>query len=83
MRAARETIPATGKKAPPLSPLEVAMRLAALAADSMTDPSTNMLGAVGAERPDMATAWLTGATKAEAAATRRARRKRERILAIV
>ena len=55
MSAARETIPTTGKKNPPFSPADVAMRLAVLAADSMTDPSTIMLGtAVGTVRPDMA-----------------------------
>jgi hypothetical protein len=32
----------------------VAMRLAVLAADSMTDPSMIMLGTIGVERPDMA-----------------------------
>ncbi len=54
MSPARETIPATGKKNPPFSPADVAMRLAVLAADSMTDPSMIMLGTTGAERPDMA-----------------------------
>ena len=54
MSAARETIPATGKKKPPFSPEDVAMRLAVLAADSMTEPSMIMLGAIGAVRPDMA-----------------------------
>jgi hypothetical protein len=54
IRPARETIPATGKKNPPFSPADVAMRLAVLAADSMTDPSMIMLGTTGAVRPDMA-----------------------------
>lgn len=54
MSAARETIPTTGKKNPPFSPDDVAMRLAVLAADSMTDPSMIMLGTTGAVRPDMA-----------------------------
>jgi len=56
MSAAREAIPATGKKKPPFSPADVAMRLAVLTADSMTDPSTIMLGAIGVVRPDMADA---------------------------
>lgn len=47
-------MPATGKKNPPFSPADVAMRLAVLAADSMTDPSMTMLGTTGAVRPDMA-----------------------------
>ena len=45
-------MPATGKKAPPLSALVVAMRLAVLAADSMMDPSIIMLGAEAAVRPE-------------------------------
>ena len=48
MRAAIETIPATGQNAPPKSLLEVAMRFALAAADSMTDPSIIILGAWGA-----------------------------------
>jgi len=54
MRAARERRPAAGKNMPPLSLAETAMRLAVLAADSRTEPSTNMLGAVVEVRPDMA-----------------------------
>lgn len=54
MRAARETMPATGKKNPPFSPADVAMRFAVLAADSMTEPSMIMLVAIGEVRPDMA-----------------------------
>ena len=46
MRAAREPRPATGKKKPPFSALDVAMRLAVLTADSTTDPSITMLGTV-------------------------------------
>ena len=57
MRPAREMMPTTGKKAPPLSPLLVAMRLALLAADSRMDPSIIMLGAVWAERVD-AVDWV-------------------------
>ena len=45
MRAARLTIPATGKKAPPLSPELVAIKLAVDAADSRTDPSIIIFGA--------------------------------------
>lgn len=45
MRAAIDTIPATGQNAPPKSLLAVAMRLALVAADSMTDPSIIILGA--------------------------------------
>lgn len=51
-------MPATGKKNPPFSPADVAMRLAVLAADSMTDPSMTMLGTTGAVRPDMAFVWV-------------------------
>ena len=57
MSPARETIPATGKKKPPFSPADVAMRLAVLAADSMTDPSMIMLGTIGVVRPDMAVVY--------------------------
>ncbi len=45
MRPARETIPITGKKAPPLSPELVAIKLAVEAADSKMDPSTIIFGA--------------------------------------
>ena len=45
MRAARLTIPTTGKKAPPLSPELVAIKLAVDAADSRTDPSIIIFGA--------------------------------------
>ena len=51
-----ETIPATGQKAPPKSVLEVAMRLALVATDSMTDPSTIIFGAWGVARPEKAKA---------------------------
>jgi len=52
MRAAMEPSPATGKKKPPKSALDVATRLAVLTADSMTDPSTIMLGAIGVLRTE-------------------------------
>lgn len=45
MRAARLTIPATGKKAPPLASELVAIKLAVDAADSRTDPSIIIFGA--------------------------------------
>jgi len=57
MSAAREPRPTTGKKKPPLSPLDVAMRLALLTADSIMDASIIMLGADEAVRPDMAFGW--------------------------
>lgn len=49
MRAAIETIPATGQKAPPKSFDDVAMRLAFVTVDSMMDPSIIILGAWGTE----------------------------------
>lgn len=45
IRPAREIIPATGKKSPPLSAMLVAIRLALLAEDSMMEASIIMLGA--------------------------------------
>jgi len=45
MRAARLTIPATGKKAPPFSAEFVAIKLAVDAADSKIDPSIIIFGA--------------------------------------
>ena len=51
MRAARETMPATGQKAPPKSLLDVAIKLEVAETDSMTDPSTNIFGAWALERP--------------------------------
>ena len=45
-------MPATGKNRPALSELDVATRLTVLTADSMTDPSINILGAVGAVRAE-------------------------------
>lgn len=51
MSAARDTIPATGQKAPPKSPELVATMLDVEATDSMTDPSIIILGAWGEVRP--------------------------------
>ena len=67
MSAAREPRPTTGKKKPPLSPLDVAMRLALLTADSIMDASIIMLGADEAVRPDMAFGWwmVDGGEKAQ------------------
>ena len=65
MRAAMETIPATGQNAPPKSLLEVAMMLALLTADSITDPSIIILGAWGADwRPKAGYSTIRGRREA-------------------
>jgi len=61
----------------------VAIKLAVCTAESRTDPSIIIFGASTVEARLKATAWLAGATKAEAAATRREKRKKERILIVL